>query len=69
MDRLGGFALGFGTATIIGVSLFAMALYDGRIVRGDAMQDVSGYLPKVVREMPYKRVGNDQIGGIIARAE
>jgi hypothetical protein len=54
------FLIGFMTATLIAACMFANALYSGSITRGEAIQDVEQYLPRVVREMPFKKASGDR---------
>lgn len=46
------FFAGFATATILALSLFSYAQFQGIIARGDVIQDISDMLPPVVAEMP-----------------
>lgn len=67
MQGVRAFILGFMTCALIAALLFANALYSGSITRGEAVQDVEQYLPRVVREMPFKKASGDRIEQLIAR--
>lgn len=67
MQGVRAFILGFMTCALIAALLFANALYSGSITRGETVQDVEQYLPRVVREMPFKKASGDYIEQKIAR--
>lgn len=67
MQGVRAFILGFMTCALIAALLFANALYSGSITRGETVQDVEQYLPRVVREMPFKEASGDRIEQLIAR--
>lgn len=67
MQGVKAFILGFMTCALIAALMFANALYSGSITRGETVQDVEQYLPRVVREMPVKKVSGDRIEQLIAR--
>lgn len=62
-DAIKPFLAGVLVTALISVSLFAGALFNGTIQRGEAVQDISDMLPPVVREMPVRKAQRDFIGG------
>ena len=67
MESIRPFIFGFMTCALIAALLFANALYSGSITRGETVQDVEQYLPRVVREMPFKKASGDRTEQLIAR--
>jgi len=67
MQGVKAFIAGFMTCALIAALMFANALYSGSITRGETIQDVDQYLPRVVREMPFKKASGDRIEQLIAR--
>lgn len=67
MQCVKAFFAGFLVSALIAALMFANALYSGSISRGETIQDVEQYLPRVVREMPFKKASGDRIEQLIAR--